>query len=89
MPIYEYECRGCGWEGERRADLDNRDQQVCGPHCGAVLRRVEISLTARHNVSEEYGALLGSRSTPTDRLQPVSGKWGEEAPKKGPRRRIL
>jgi hypothetical protein len=30
LPIYDYECKTCGWKGERRAPVDEMDEQYCG-----------------------------------------------------------
>ena len=116
MPIHEYRCPGCGWEGERVVNASERDSQRCmrnlgteeqlrlflhgelptdeeqengDPRCLEPLDRVEISLTSCHHVHEEYGALLGRRGDSTASLRPVSGKFGESSPKKGPRKRLL
>lgn len=38
MPIYEYDCRTCGWSGERYRTLAEREHQTC--KCGAALTQV-------------------------------------------------
>jgi hypothetical protein len=110
MPQHEYRCRGCGWEGTRIVNTDERDEQRCfrnlgtdeelteflhgerpeegDPRCLESLDRVEISLTSCHAVAQEYGALVGGKGEATENLRPVSGKFGETTPKKGPRRAL-
>lgn len=36
---YDYECRKCDWRGELRAQIMNRDCQVC-PRCGSQAERL-------------------------------------------------
>jgi putative FmdB family regulatory protein len=39
MPIYEYECRGCGIRFDRRQSFQDEPIRVC-PECGGETRRV-------------------------------------------------
>jgi putative FmdB family regulatory protein len=39
MPLYEYECTGCGKHTEKIQKFSDPEITVC-PHCGGVLRRV-------------------------------------------------
>ncbi|BAN23193.1 FmdB family zinc ribbon protein [Caballeronia insecticola] len=41
MPVYDYECAGCGaFEAMRR--IAERDEPAACPHCGATAARVTI-----------------------------------------------
>lgn len=51
MPIYEYDCPGCGRLFDKRLPMTEADQAVC-PHCGSThpkrrLSRVAIKGTAK------------------------------------------
>jgi putative FmdB family regulatory protein len=37
MPLYDYSCTKCGWNGERNVVVAARDQQTC--ECNNALRR--------------------------------------------------
>jgi len=39
MPIYEYECDGCGYRFERQQSIASEPVKRC-PHCGEAVRRV-------------------------------------------------
>jgi len=39
MPIYEYECDGCGYRFERHQSIASEPVKRC-PHCGGGVRRV-------------------------------------------------
>lgn len=39
MPIYEYECDGCGHRFERHQSIASEPVKRC-PHCGGAVRRV-------------------------------------------------
>lgn len=39
MPIYEYECDGCGYRFERYQSIASGPVKRC-PHCGGAVRRV-------------------------------------------------
>jgi len=36
MPIYEYECKGCGHRFELRRGIADRDSEVTCPECGGA-----------------------------------------------------
>ena len=36
MPLYDYECTSCGWEGEKTATIADRRAQTC-PTCSSPL----------------------------------------------------
>jgi putative FmdB family regulatory protein len=40
MPVYEYECRGCGCRVDRLVPIDQRDEPVECEDCAGKMRRV-------------------------------------------------
>lgn len=45
MPIYEYECQGCGKVFELLVRLSSTDAPTC-PHCSSTELKKKISMTA-------------------------------------------
>jgi putative FmdB family regulatory protein len=39
MPLYEYECEGCGMRFERRQHMEDEPVRVC-PECGGTVHRL-------------------------------------------------
>ena len=49
MPIYEYECGGCGLKGEIHQSIEQRDEQVMCVNCKRAMKR---------NVAAGVGAIF-------------------------------
>ena len=45
MPVYEYQCKGCGHEFEREQRISDTPVKKC-PSCGALKARRQISRTS-------------------------------------------
>ena len=45
MPVYEYQCKGCGHEFEREQRISDAPVKKC-PSCGALKARRQISRTS-------------------------------------------
>lgn len=52
MPLYEYDCPGCGRSFEKRAAMAEADKAVC-PHCGGKYPQRRLS---RINIKGTNGA---------------------------------
>lgn len=39
MPVYDFYCPGCGWEGERTCTIEQRDKQYCENGSYAPMKR--------------------------------------------------
>jgi putative FmdB family regulatory protein len=46
MPIYEYECPGCGKAFDKRVSFSQSDERQECPHCGNRNAKRQISLIA-------------------------------------------
>jgi len=62
MPIYTYKCPSCGWTGDRKSSISDRDNQSCAAThpaptrkiCGTKLTRDEIPETANMKLNWSY-----------------------------------
>ncbi len=65
MPLYEYDCPGCGQPFEKRQPMSQADQTTC-PHCGNVHPRRRLSRIAIKGQST-------SSSSSTEGSRPLMG----------------
>ena len=76
MPIYEYQCKGCGHEFEREQRISDPPVKKC-PSCGALKARRQISRTSFVlKGSGWYSDLYGS-------AKPAAAKSDAAAPSSG------
>ncbi len=63
MPIYEYDCPGCGRSFEKRVSMSEADRTPC-PHCGGKhtsrrLSRINVKGTGSGSVSSSPAPVIG------------------------------
>lgn len=76
MPVYEYQCKGCGHEFEREQRISEAPVKKC-PSCGALKARRQISRTSfvlkgGGWYSDLYGAAKPAAAEKTE--TPASGE---------------
>ena len=77
MPIYEYECRGCGHEWDELQKIKEGPKRKC-PECGA--------LKAKRLISRSSFVLKGSGWYVTDYGKGTGGQAGEKKTTKAPKK---
>lgn len=77
MPIYEYECAGCGEVSEIVHGINEKPKTKC-PTCGGKLKRL-MSLNSFH--------LKGTGWYKTDYAKPDKSKEKAKAPAKSPKKK--
>ena len=65
MPVYEYECKGCGYNFELRRSIDDSDSDIRCPKCDTEHPKRIFSLFARKPLSGGGGLDTCAPSSPT------------------------
>ena len=88
MPVYEYQCKGCGHEFEREQRISDPPIKKC-PSCGALKARRQISRTSfvlkgGGWYSDLYGSAKPSAASTTESAASTESKPAAEAPAAAP-----
>ena len=84
MPVYEYQCKGCGHEFEREQRISEAPIKKC-PSCGALKARRQISRTSfvlkgGGWYSDLYGSAKPSAASTTESAASTESKPAAETP---------
>ena len=88
MPVYEYQCKGCGHEFERKQRISDSPIKKC-PSCSALKARRQISRTSfvlkgGGWYSDLYGSAKPSAASTTEGAASTESKPAAEAPAAAP-----
>jgi putative FmdB family regulatory protein len=64
MPIYEYQCRGCGQTFEKLQKMDERQRPIKCPHCGEKKAERVLSSFCCSKSSESPSPSCGPTGNP-------------------------